>query len=151
VQQSVITFKGTVTPVSTVKINGQPTPVASDGTFQQQLTLRHGINPVTVSASKAGFTPLTRPVAITYGKPSIQFVITSPVKTTFTTSQPNVLLQGTVKPGATVNVNGAIAKVSGNRWQNRVYFVPGYNSVVVKATKPGYQNGYAALNITWHK
>ena len=50
-QTSIITVKGQTDPAAVLTVNGRPTPVARDGSFQTEVTLSRGGNVITVVAA----------------------------------------------------------------------------------------------------
>jgi RHS repeat-associated protein len=113
-----VLVKGTVADDQTdvsVKVNGQPAAIASDGTWQITLDLSGGASPVTVSAVATDAAGNTTPASI--------HIITAPPAISLTSPLPGavvatrtVSLSGAAGTATTLTVNGTPATISGGVW-----------------------------------
>jgi RHS repeat-associated protein len=113
-----VLVKGTVADDQTdvsVKVNGQPAAIASDGTWQVTLDLSGGASPVTVSAvaTDAAGNIASASIHVITAPPAIS--LTSPLPGAFVATR-TVNLSGAAGTATSLTVNGTPAAIAGGVW-----------------------------------
>ncbi|HWU40511.1 MAG TPA: hypothetical protein VN203_22920, partial [Candidatus Acidoferrum sp.] len=148
-----VTVSGTVSdlhPSTTVIVNGQPVPVATDGRFSREIAFPITQTAVVVSAiDLAGNTAsMTRWVIRDAMPPAI--LITTP-SAGFLTNHATITVSGTVTDAsgiASVDVNGQPINPSGDAFTATVNLAEGANTVIVTAKDSAGNIGTASVSGT---
>lgn len=125
-------ISGWTDPDADVTVNGAPVTVLPDGTFSASIALSEGANVVNITATDSAGNMNWAELVIDRDTTPPTLVVTGPADGS-NVSEPNVVVFGTVEPGASVRVNGVLA-AAGTNWAVTVSLVEGANTIVVIAT-----------------
>jgi RHS repeat-associated protein len=135
---SSVQVQGTVSGVSrvTVRVNGTPVSIASDGSFSTSVSLIEGSNIVTVTATDGASNTFTIQRLVIRDTTPPVIAITDPDEG-FVTKEAKVVVGGTVEDSTsvTVTVNGVPAIVAENgEFTSTATLAEGVNTITVVAT-----------------
>ncbi len=124
--------------IKSVTVNGQAVTVNADGSFSTALTLVAGSNTITVVATDTFGTQATDSRTVTYDPNAPIITVANPADNS-TTSQPFVVVSGTLSESGTVFVKvntdaPQAAAMSGNDFSATVNLVAGVNTIEIDAS-----------------
>ena len=149
--QLVVSGVVTDTMLAVLLVNGNPVPVAANGSFSTTLTLPEGLDPIVVVAVDAAqhTTTVQRSVRVDTTPPVVHVAFPPDG---FETNASAVVVNGTVDdPSATVLVNGQMLRPDARgRWQTTVALRPGENAITVSAVDAaGNEASPVTLRVTY--
>jgi len=128
-----IDVRGNVTKGASVKINGIPVQVNSDGSFTGKTGLAQGENQITIEASAPGLNPVPETRTVTRH----WLDITGPADGLFT-EEAQITVAGTTMPGASLAINGrAVTVASGGGFSRELSLASGQNNISVESEYEG--------------
>ncbi len=113
VRTDAVVVHGVTIPEALVDIQGIPTPVGPDGTFQAEVPLSLGTNTIKVTATDSTGYQETEELSVTsLALPTLAFLllITEPEDQSIV-SEPQIRLSGRTGPDASLSVNGVFVRV----------------------------------------